>query len=483
MAYKNTLTRNNGSTALIWIISGIIIAGCKGIGGPSSHGNIRSDVLPAGSAGSKEPPTGVDDTPDGNPDVADDGGLPLDSQPSLQAQVTLLPEPPTVVDDTPDGNPDVADDGGLPLDSQPSLQAQVTLLPEPPTGVDDTPDGNPDVADDGGLPLDSQPSLQAQVTLLPEPPPQTLWQQQWEAIKDVEKVVFCKIAIMILNDVPGIHQDEMEAVALAVRTRTINNPNFLLQIAIEGGDDIIASPNNSFFDLLSSIDRIPDQSAKEELISLLKDGLAGDIILVSAGNTGKELDRSVLKKEWVREVLGEEDVNVFFVIGTITNKDGETSIDYTSSTLPPVLADHVIAASVSVPILLDGIVQIPGGTSTSAVLAGSFFARLQVLLPDATLNELVQIGKWLLEPLENSNSLGVISFEKFTQIKDYYCKPLYSISLGEILTYIESNPKEDDPTLNEEGSSGAQEVFPESIDDGVLDVYVPDIDTSAIDLL
>ena len=470
----------------------------------------------------EEPPTVVDDTPDGNPDRSPAGvdDTPDGNPDRSPAGVDDTPDgnpdrSPTVVDDTPDGNPDRSPAGvdDTPDGNPDRSPAVVDDTPdgnpeEPPTVVDDTPDGNPDDAednindpDDGGLPPDDrstlslsilyiQASSQAQESLLLEPPPKTLWQQQWEAIKDVEKVVFCKIAIMILNDVPGIHQDNMEAVALAVRTRTINNPNSLLQIAIEGGDDIIASPNNSFFDLLSSIDRIPDQSAKEELISLLKDDIAGDIILVSAGNTGKELDRSVLKKEWVREVLGEEDVNVFFVIGTITNKDGETSIDYTSSTLPPVLADHVIAASISVPILVDGIVQIPGGTSTSAVLAGTFFARLQVLLPDATPNELVEIGKWLLEPLDNSNSLGVISFEKFTQINNYFCKPLASISLEEILWYIQSNPKEDS-TLNGEGLSGDQESSPEPTDYDVsyvpeVDIlvpYGPDVDTSSIDLL
>ena len=286
----------------------IFLQACKGVGGPSPRENII--INPGGS------PTVVDDTPDGNPE---EPPAVVDDTPDGNPE-----EPPTVVDDTPDGNPE-----------------------EPPAGVDDTPDGNSEESptvvvdtldstlddaednindpDDGGLPPDDRSTLslsilyiqassqeQQQESLLLEPPPKTLWQQQWEAIKDVEKIVFCKIAIMILDDVPGIHQDEMEAVALAVRTRTINNPNSLLQIAIEGGDDIIASPNNSFFDLLSSIDRIPDQSAKEELISLLKDDLAGDIILVSAGNTGKELDRSVLKKEWVREVLGDEHVNVFF---------------------------------------------------------------------------------------------------------------------------------------------------------------------------
>ena len=158
----------------------------------------------------------------------------------------------------------------------------------------------------------------------------------------------------------------------------------------------------------------------------------------------------------------------------------KTSIHYTSSTLPPALADYVIAASVSVPILVDGIVQIPGGTSTSATLTGTFFARLQVLLPDATPNELVEIGKWLLQPLDNSNSLGVISFEKFTQIKDYFCKPLASISLEEILWYIQSNPKEDSPP-NVGGLSGAQESFPESTDYDVP--YVPEFDTLVVDAL
>ena len=473
----------------------IFLQACKGVGGPSPRENIiiNPDRSPAVVDDTPdESPTVVDDTPDGNPDRSPAG---VDDTSDGNPE-----ESPTVVDDTPDGNPD---ESPTVVDDTPDGNPDRS-----PAGVDDTSDGNPDDAednindpDDGGLPPDDrstlslsilyiQASSQAQESLLLEPPPKTLWQQQWEAIKDVEKVVFCKIAIMILNDVPGIHQDEMEAVALAVRTRTINNPNSLLQIAIEGGDDIIASPNNSFFDILSSIDRISDQSAKEELISLLKDELSGDIILVSAGNTGKELDRSVLKKEWVKELLGDEDVNVFFVIGTITNKDGETSIYYTSSTLPPALADYVIAASVSVPILIDGIVQIPGGTSTSAVLTGTFFARLQVLLPDATPNELVEIGKWLLEPLENSNSLGVISFEKFTQINNYFCKPLASISLNEILWYIQSNPKED-PNLNGEGLSGDQESSPEPTDYDVsyvpeVDIsvpYVPEVDTPVVDAL
>ena len=477
MAYLITWTlrksslNQNGSTILIWIAMGLGLVACNGQGGPSSKGNIRSnDGLPSGVKGST---TFVVDTPDDTPEGS-----------------------PTGADDTPDGSPTVVVDTPVgPPEGSPTVVVD-TL----DSTLDDAEDNIND-PDDGGLPPDDrstislsilyiQASSQAQATLLPEPPPKTLWQQQWEAIKDVEKVVFCRITTMILNDVEGVHQDNMEAVALALQTLTINNPNSLLQIAIEGGDDIIASPNNSFFGLLRSIDRIPDQSAKEELISLLKDELSGDIILVSAGNTGKELDHSVLKKEWVREVLGDEHVNVFFVIGTITNKDGETSIHYTSSTLPPALADYVIAASVSVPILVDGIVQIPGGTSTSAVLTGTFFARLQVLLPDATLNELVEIGKWLLEPLENSNSLGVISFEKFGQIKDYFSKPLYSISLGEILTYIKSNPKED-PNLNREGLSGDQESSSESTDYDVFYVpevdisasYVPEVDTSAIDLL
>ena len=450
----------SGLTIFIWIAMGLGLVACSGKGGPSSKGNIRINDGPSGAKGST---TAVVDTPDGSPTGADD-----------------TPDGSTTdVVDTPDGNSD-----GSTTDV---VETSITQ------GTDDAEDNINDPDDDGLSPDDRsilsfsilyiQASSQVKAEeslLLSEPPPKTLWQQQWEAIKDVEKVVFCKIAIMILNDVPGIHQDEMEAVALAVRTRTINNPNALLQIAIEGGDDTIASPNNSFFGLLSSIDRVSDQSAKEELISLLKDGFAGDIILVSAGNTGKELDLSVLKKEWVKELLGDEDVNVFFVIGTITNKDGETSIDYTSSTLPPALADYVIAASVSVPILLDGIVQIPGGTSTSAVLAGSFFARLQVLLPDATIGEVVEIGKWLLQPLDNSNSLGVISFEKFTQIKDHFSKPLYSISLGEILTYIESNPKEDS-NPNVGGLSGAQESFPESTDYDVP--YVPEVDTPVIDAL
>ena len=467
MAYLITWTlrksslNQNGSTILIWIAMGLGLVACNGQGGPSSKGNIRSnDGLPSGAKGST---TFVVDTPEGSPTGADD-----------------TPEgSPTVVVDTLDSTLDDAednindpDDGGLPPDDRSILYIQASSQAQAQAQVQ------------------AQVQAQAQATLLPEPPPKTLWQQQWEAIEDVEKVVFCRITTMILNDVEGDHQDNMEAVALALQTLTINNPNFPQQIAREGGDDIIASPNNSFFAILSSIDRVSDQSVKEKLINRLKDDLAGDIILVSAGNTGKELDRSVLKKEWVREVLGEEDVNVFFVIGTITNKDGETSIHYTSSTLPPTLADYVIAASVSVPILVDGIVQIPGGTSTSAVLAGSFFARLQVLLPDATLNELVRIGKWLLEPLENSNSLGVISFEKFTQIKDYFSKPLYSISLGEILTYIKSNPKEG-PNLNGEGLFGDQESSSESTDNYVpyvpeIDIsasYVPEFDTSTIDLL
>ena len=519
MAYKNTLTRNNGPTALIWILSGIIIAGCKGIGGPSSHGNIRSDVVPSGSKGS---PIGADEAPDGLPTVVIDtpDGSPTgadDTPDGLPTVVVDTPDgSPTGVDDTPDGSPTGVDDTP---DGSPTV---VIDTPDgSPTDVVDTLDSTLDDAgddinypDDGWLPpegrstlalsilyiqVSSQAQEQAQESLiLSDPLIVRLKQLQLETIEGIENVAYNKYATITLNDFPGPHQDRMEAVGLGLRTYTIKNQNLVHIIAREGGDDIIASPNNDFFSILRSIDRVSDQSVKEKAISGLKDDLAGDIILVSAGNTGKELDHSVLKEGWVKELLGEDGVNVFFVIGTITNKDGETSIDDISSTLPPALADNVIAAPTSFPILVDGIIEIPRGTSTSAVLTGAFFGRLQVLLPDATLNELTEIGKWLLEPLENSNSLGILSFEKLTQIIAYYCKPLDSISLGEILRYIKSNPKEDDPTLNEEGSSGAQEVFPESngegssgaqevfpesIDDSVPYVYVPDFDTSVIDLL
>ena len=180
----------------------------------------------------------------------------------------------------------------------------------------------------------------------------TLGQIQFDALNGVEDIAFDERAEITLNDVPGIHQKH-GSIANAFKTDAIADPNFVLQIAIEGGDDIIASPNNSFF-LLRSINRISDQSSKERSIELLKRGLAGDIILVSAGNTGQLLDDAVLEEKWVHDLLDNEDVNVFFVIGIITKKDGEKEIDYTSSTLPISYSDNVIGASVKVPILIGG---------------------------------------------------------------------------------------------------------------------------------
>ena len=476
----------NITTVINFFIMVIILQACKGVGGPSSRENIIiNDGLPSGAKGF---PAGVDDTPDGNSDesltvVVDTPDGNSDESPTVVVDTPdgNSDESPTVVVDTPDGNSDesptvvVVDTPDGNSDESPTVVVVDTPdgnLDESPTVVVvDTPDGNLDDT----VEIDSQQSSQA--ILLPGPPAKTLKQQQLETIKYVEKVVFNMIATMTLNDIPGEHQDDMEAVALALRTHTIKNPNFVDIIAREGGDDIIASPNNNLFIFLNAIDLIPDPLVKERVINTLKDDLSGDIILVSAGNTGKELEHSVLKKAWVKELLEEEDINVFFVIGTITNKDGETSIADISSTLPRSLADNVIGAPIRFPILKGDEVEIPGGTSTAAVLTGTFFARLQVLLPEATLDELVEIGKWLLKPLENSNSLGVISFEKFTQIKEYFCKPLHSISLEEILTYIQSNPK--DPTLNEEGLSGAQELFPEPIID---DVYIEDLPPLVVEL-
>ena len=450
----------------IWTILGVILVGCsKGVGGPSSRGNIIiNDGLPSGAKGF---PKGADDTPVETP--VETLVETLVETPVETLVETLVETPVETLVETP-----VETLVETPVET--SAETLVETLDDAEDDINDP--------DDGGLPPDDrsllslsilyiQPSSQEKESLLlPSPPTKTLKQQQLETIKGVEKVVFNMIATMTLNDVPGPHQDNMEAIALVLRTHTIKNPYFVDIVAREGGDDIIASPNNSFFSILDAIDRISDPSTKERAISGLKDDVIGDIILVSAGNTGKELvEHSVLKEPWVKELLEEEGVNVFFVIGIITNKDGETSIDDISSTLPISLADHVIGASTSFPILVEGNVLIPGGTSTSAVLAGTFFARLQVLLPEASIKELVEIGKWLLEPLENSNSLGILSFEKFTQIKEYYCQPLGSISLNKILTYIQSNPKED-PTLNEEGLSGAQELFSEPTVDGVT--YVPD---------
>ena len=293
---------------------------------------------------------------------------------------------------------------------------------------------------------------------------------QFDALNGVEDIAFDERAEITLNDFSGPHQRRMEAIANAFKTDAIADPNLVHIIAREGGDDIIASPNNDFFSVLSSIHRVSDQSVKERAIEGLKSDLSGDIILVSAGNTGQLLDHAVLEEKWVHDLLDNEDVNLFFVIGITTNEDGEKEISPISSTLPISYSDNVIGASLEVPILIGGEVETLGGTSASAVLTAIFFARLQVLLPDATINELVEIGKWLLEPLEDT--LGIISFEKFNEISLNFSKDIEDLLLEEILDYVRSNPRDDENPTLEEGSSGAS---PEDLLQSVEVIYDPPI--------
>ncbi len=265
-------------------------------------------------------------------------------------------------------------------------------------------------------------------------------QIQFDALNGVEDIAFDERAEITLNDIPGSsHAESMEAIANAFKTDVVVNPYVVHITAREGGDDIIASPNNGFFSVLDAIHRVSDQSTKERAIERLKGDLAGDILLVSAGNTGQLLDHAFLEEKWVHDLLDNEDVNVFFVIGIITKKDGEKEIESISSTLPISYSDNVIGASLEVPILIGGEVEIPGGTSSSAVLTAIFFARLQVLLPEASFEELIEIGKWLLEPLEDT--LGIISFEKLNEISLNFSKDIEDLLLAEILDYVRSNPK------------------------------------------
>ena len=290
----------------------------------------------------------------------------------------------------------------------------------------------------------------------PEPPQEvpvkTLQEIQLEIFEGVEDVGFDEPGEVILNDVQGSsHQQRQTKIAKVYNVDTLVNPQQLELVAREGGDDIIVSPNNEIYATLITIDRISDPAEQAEAIDRLKSDLSGDIILSSAGNSGAEEDyQGVLRRPWVKQLLEEEDINVFFIVGT-TNEDGETSISPISSTVPSSLFDYVIGAAIEFPISDDVISQ---GTSASATLVGVFFARLQVLLPEASFEELLEIGEWLLKPLEDT--LGTISFEKFSEIELSFSKDADLLTLSEILDYIRANPAEEGTTL-EEGPSGANQ--------------------------
>ena len=297
----------------------------------------------------------------------------------------------------------------------------------------------------------------------------TLGQIQFDALNGVEDIAFNKRGEIILNDRAGSgHQQRQEAIANIYNVDVIVRSQQIRVVAeMAGENNIIASPTNQIYAALITADRISNQLAQAEAIDRLKSELSGHIILASAGNSGVEEDyQGVLRTTWVKELLSEEDINIFLIVGT-TNEDGETKISPGSSTVPPSLSDYVIGASFEVLISENIISQ---GTSASATLAATFFARLQVLLPEASFEELIEIGKWLLEPLENS--LGAISFEKFEEISLNFSKDIEDLLLEEILDYVRSNPRDDENPTLEEGPSGAN---PEDLLQSVEVIYDPPI--------
>ena len=452
MTYLRTSPYKRGSNNIFrmakFVIIAIFLKACGSVDGSGSRGSIINyDGSPTGADGSPPEDDGSPPEDDGSP-PEDDGSPPEDDG-----------SPPEDDGSPPEDDGSPPEDDGSPPEDDGSPPEDDGSPPEddgsPPEDDGSPPEDDGSPPEDDGFPPDipvlvfRQKQLEIFEGAEPDVLVLTLRQKQLEIFEGVEDVGFDDRGEIILNDPPGSHQRRMTEIAKVFNVDTLVTAKQLDEVARGVGDDIIAAPNNNLFAIFLAIDRISDQQRKAGAIYDLECDLLGDLVLVSTGNSGVEDEYNILTRTWIQDLLAKEDINLFFIVGT-TKEDGETKISPISSTVPASLSDYVIGASIEFPISEDVISQ---GTSPSATLVAVFFARLQTLLPAASIKELVEIGKWLLEPLENS--LGVISFKKFEEILEYFSKDMAdSLLLEEILEYV----RDIGPNLVE-GSSGENQEY------------------------